>query len=1053
MTLSDEIRTPEGFLEKLQIMTPAAFAEAVADFTDADRRKLSKTAQQHAKVLRREERDATRMTGVSIDEILRRSQNRLDRKNLELAAACLGLLAVAPKSANIIPFVGARSLSETWSATNPTAHEEAAITILLDRRPEWAQQWMERQLEAGQWGWSLMWPSVKRLLDDGLCVAVDTEDFARYVHSVLRGFDLTEEPELLEYIWLQFHHSTGFLNSQGKLRKITDPAQLERWTQGADWLWHHVHQGRVPRERVIEESLAAYWRDFNNAERATLGKLLEALELTDEEFVRHQAEFRRLLTHEAPAVVSFALKMLKARKKADGFDADIVIQELSPVFLISSKTQPKSALVLLKSLVGKDSERMEMGCRVAAEALRHEEADVQEAAIKILEAWSKTCLPTEALQQSLADVFPEIRFRVETLLKAAGVEINDSDHSGEIDTSEVAAELFREIEACPPDVRGALLLDESLTAVTAGELAPQVDLDVLPVDLSRLETVEPLQSVHDLIDAVGEFIDGNQAPMQLECVLDGISRFGRNYPDDFRERVTPILARLYADNNQLSPFQDVYYFPSTYGIIFDWLKKQLHFPPSRHRQSRWQTAEKSPDIARAIDLRAGELRRSFLETRPPLPLLSLPTHEHGWIEPQEFVSRLQQYVDHEQAVSLADLRIGLLRLPPEPAFADEDLARLPSRFQRLLTYVSSGVADIQTDIDPSCWLAAGRSRNPRGDLPELSRLRIPNKAWGLASADITLWLTNSPSAREYDLWQQQKELAKQQNENGGTSFGNRLRQAGASLLAMTRYTQARADEGPIISIKPQGDGAEAEFLTVAMATRAGKRRHWYANHLPDWAEEWQAMHWPANTDGGLALGMASVLTRMDSNASSWWSSMPALRPLLWSERAWSETATKAIWLGLFAKDADVRAVAADALVEGILDGRAHPEALSPGLLELLQHPWLKLNRLGDALAEVVRVSSWAALVVAEVLNCAIAAWDEVPRDGHHVLTVQRAALMEIDGCLSEAARETLTPLKGSSKTAKLAKQLLGFRGSKVSPARKRALLEGLQCRMQRVPSS
>ena len=243
-----------------------------------------------------------------------------------------------------------------------------------------------------------------------------------------------------------------------------------------------------------------------------------------------------------------------------------------------------------------------------------------------------------------------------------------------------------------------------------------------------------------------------------------------------------------------------------------------------------------------------------------------------------------------------------------------------------------------------------------------------------------------------------------------------------------------------------------------MASRASSFRRWFEGHLPDWAEEWQAMHWPSNTDGGLALAMAFMLIRMDNNASSWEPSAPALRPLLWSERAWSETALTALWLGLFAKDGDVRAVATDALTEGILDGRAHPHELSPALVDLLQYPWLKLNRLAEALTEVVRVSSWSAMVVSEVLSAVIASWNDVPRDGHHLLTVQLAALMEVDGQLPEAARQPLQQLKGGSKTAKLAKQLLALKGpnkcnARNSSTRRRALLEAVQCRMQRLPQS
>jgi len=126
MTLADTIRTPEGFVQSLHSMAPKLFAKAVASFTDADRRKLSKTAQEHAKALRKEDREATTLGGLPMAEMIRRAQGRLDRRNVALAAAHLGLLTVAPKSANLVSLPSSLSPSEIWTVTEPTEHEQAA---------------------------------------------------------------------------------------------------------------------------------------------------------------------------------------------------------------------------------------------------------------------------------------------------------------------------------------------------------------------------------------------------------------------------------------------------------------------------------------------------------------------------------------------------------------------------------------------------------------------------------------------------------------------------------------------------------------------------------------------------------------------------------------------------------------------------------------------------------------------------------------------------------------------------------------------------------------
>ena len=219
MTIADDIRTVDGFLHHLHNMSPRLFVAAVAGLTDADRRKLSKPVQEHAKQLRKEERDATTLTGVSPAELMRRIQGRHSRRNIELAAAHLGLLAVAPKSANIVPLPSGRSPADVWTATEPTEYESAAISILLDRRPDWAQEWLERQLQPGDFGIPLTWDSVTRLIDGELCVAPDTREFAVLAQSVILRADLSQRPELVEYIWPQFRHSTGFLVCDGKLRR------------------------------------------------------------------------------------------------------------------------------------------------------------------------------------------------------------------------------------------------------------------------------------------------------------------------------------------------------------------------------------------------------------------------------------------------------------------------------------------------------------------------------------------------------------------------------------------------------------------------------------------------------------------------------------------------------------------------------------------------------------------------------------------------------------------------------------------------------------------
>ena len=150
---------------------------------------------------------------------------------------------------------------------------------------------------------------------------------------------------------------------------------------------------------------------------------------------------------------------------------------------------------------------------------------------------------------------------------------------------------------------------------------------------------------------------------------------------------------------------------------------------------------------------------------------------------------------------------------------------------------------------------------------------------------------------------------------------------------------------------------------------------------------------------------------------------------------------------MFSRDADARAIAIDALVEGLLDGRAHPDSLSETLIEIADYPWAKLNRLADGLRQVARTSSWGALAISQLLDHLIACWRSPPRDAHQILEIQLELLLQLNGALSEAARAPLEALAGGSKTAKLARQLLNLDGDGDSAAYRAALLEGIELRI------
>ncbi len=146
------------------------------------------------------------------------------------------------------------------------------------------------------------------------------------------------------------------------------------------------------------------------------------------------------------------------------------------------------------------------------------------------------------------------------------------------------------------------------------------------------------------------------------------------------------------------------------------------------------------------------------------------------------------------------------------------------------------------------------------------------------------------------------------------------------------------------------------------------------------------------------------------------------------------------------KSSDASAVGKDALVEGLLDGRAQPGQLAKSLVQLLANKWLKLNRLAEALTEVARVSLWTTLAVNHIVEAVVQSWTEVPRDSHLLLSVLLEGLAQLQSAPLQATIDVLNQLKPTGKAARLVQSLLQMQPKDGSVPLQCALMEAVEAR-------
>jgi hypothetical protein len=187
-----------------------------------------------------------------------------------------------------------------------------------------------------------------------------------------------------------------------------------------------------------------------------------------------------------------------------------------------------------------------------------------------------------------------------------------------------------------------------------------------------------------------------------------------------------------------------------------------------------------------------------------------------------------------------------------------------------------------------------------------------------------------------------------------------------------------------------------------------------------------AFVWPQNPAGAYMQGVAKLIHRIDENSSGWEPGHGLLQPLFQRNRPWAEPGHLILAIGLVGKDADVRALAIDALIEGITGRLFDPQLFAQVVRGLCDGGWVKLNRLSSALAQAGAASPLHADLIGQALQGLGEGFDFTQLNAASLLEVLVEVQAQSARPLSPPLQATLKALSGGGKAAKLAKQLLAM---------------------------
>ena len=557
-------------------------------------------------------------------------------RNADPSAAALALLGCAS---------GARQVASglRWL---PIGSEvlPLAIRVLRDRRPSWLDDLPKALLESRalvsqprQLVRALVRAELVRAPDDPAYHAGLAQGLvpAFGAGSVLEA--LESDPGILDgELW-------DMLACEGAGRALRDADNwlAHSWARpgmppapaGPERTWQHAlvtlaGDGRVDRQRLLDETLTACLRDWKPADTAWFTAVHDALAPALEEVERRQAVYHRLLAAEPGQTVALAQRHLARVLAAGRLDVTCLAEASRATLGRGDKAPVLQQLRLLRAAAAASPEHRGVVAGAVCVALSHSRADVQEAALALLDELVPDRAEHDALVRS---------------------------HTGSL-----APTVAHHAAPAP---------------VPAPAQARRTEPSAVREPARR---VVPLTGPDELADLLGQLIEEATDPIDVERALEAAVRLSgvrpRSGADALARRARATLEARYP-----GPWTGTDVRPDLAVVALVWLEVIDPGVGPMGRFTGHATAGNvlvpriRPDwtLPFLVSLRVHEVARAVARRKGTV--ISLPTRGDGSIDPEELEERVTRLPESELPLPLdtgvAALRLGAgardaIRLPP-----------------------------------------------------------------------------------------------------------------------------------------------------------------------------------------------------------------------------------------------------------------------------------------------------------------------------------------------------------------------------------------------------
>ncbi|MBW8687759.1 DUF6493 family protein [Chitinophaga rhizophila] len=566
---------------------------------------------------------------------------------------------------------------------------------------------------------------------------------ARQQGSIFTLELIEERPVTLdEHIWHLFNYESN-LNWADKW-SVTPGNNHQSWMEV---LKQYAAKGRISRIRLLKEALAASARNFNKVLSGWFADLFVYLQPAEHELLTVQADLMMALSAVQSKAVGNALMHLKKISTHADFEVHTFLQYVPVLLSSATKAVHTATLSILEVLAKKYPADRNAICEVVANAFISSDNATQTKAAKLIAAYGDETSPE--------------------LITAIGA----------VESSLLAGpkELVRKwLQTAPPEV------------------APTSEADVFSpvVVLSEHTLITIPEDVEGLIFLISQSLDNNEH-YHLEQVLSSVIRLHKQITEAHFKQLEPAFQRAFKmlmkgiSGNAGLLDELLAVFLIEYGLLLEQqypvegagFRKQYdkQIAEDKKREAEWSyyklmIVPVSDWTRHTANVKAYEVYRqlvltalTFVQQGIQLPLVSMPTHKGGWIDPVVLVERLNTYQLAGVAPALMDMQVAIARVSFEnSAVALTAAAVLEGEYKRLLAFLLDQHAQPAGPFDtPVLWMLAGLCKSPETvyqafqDFPytQINRAYLTGQfAWKTFSQKYLAYGNYSKEKKEYERY-------------------------------------------------------------------------------------------------------------------------------------------------------------------------------------------------------------------------------------------------------------------------------------------------------------